>query len=150
MYHFIVRRIVRRSFDHLNQRNYPPVVAMFHPQAHHVFAGDHALGGERHDSAAIGRWYARLFGVFQTLRFDVHDVVVQGLPWNTRVAVQFAVQSTLPDGQIYTNEVSQVIRLQWGKITRMWLYEDTQKLIDGLRVIAAHGNPEATATPITA
>ena len=47
MYKLIVRRIVRRTFARLSKGEYEPIVKQFRPQSRFMFAGEHALGGER-------------------------------------------------------------------------------------------------------
>ncbi|MBZ0310416.1 MAG: nuclear transport factor 2 family protein [Anaerolineae bacterium] len=148
MYHRIVGRMIRQNYAQLNQGNYTAIIQTFHPQMDHSFAGDHALSGTRHRSETIQAWYARLYRLFNGLHLQIQDTVIQGMPWNTKVVVRAAINVTLPDGQPYTNELVQMITLRWGKITRMSLHEDTQKLADTLRAMAAAGIQEAAAAPI--
>lgn len=148
MYHTIVRRQVQKSFAHLNQHNYQPVVASFTPDIHHHFAGDHALGGTRHSAAVASGWYERLFRLFPDVRFTVKNIVVSGLPHNTRVAIQFRVDLAYPGGKPYFNEVAQFITLKWGRIAHMELYEDTEKLVGLLNQLRDSGISEAAAAPI--
>lgn len=149
MYHHIVRSRVLATFAHLNSHDYRPVVDTFGPQITHRFAGDHALGGTRHSRIASQRWYERLFRLFPDLRFFVKNVVVMGLPHHTQVAVQFRVELTDPVGERYENEVAQFIRIRWGKIVHIDLYEDTSKLVRLLNLLNECGTTEAVAAPIT-
>jgi ketosteroid isomerase-like protein len=148
MYHAVVRRIVRRTFYHLNRADYAPVVAMYDPQIVHTFAGDHALSGERRSVPAVKQWYDRLFRVFGQLRFSVQEVIVQGLPWNTSVAVKVNINATLSDGNPYSNVLAMFVELRWGRITAISMHEDAQKLARTLKEIAAQGVAEAAAAPI--
>jgi ketosteroid isomerase-like protein len=148
MYHRIVRRQVKRSFDALNQHDYRPVVENFHPQITHSFAGEHALGGTRHSRSMAQQWYERLFRLFPDMRFDVQNIIIAGLPHDTRIAIEFHVALTPPNGGHYTNTVAQFIRLRWGRIIEVHLHEDTEKLVRLLGVLSAHGISEASAPPI--
>lgn len=148
MYHTIVRQKLVQNFQKLNQGDYESIVMQFSPSTHHIFAGDLALGGERHSRDSVRQWYARLFLVFPDIRFTVRDILIQGWPWRTSVVIQFRVNATLKDGQLYDNEVAQFIRLKWGQIAHMQLYEDTQKLANALHIQAAAGIGEALAPPI--
>ncbi|MEZ4518541.1 MAG: nuclear transport factor 2 family protein [Chloroflexota bacterium] len=148
MYHSIVQRKLTQNFDNLNKGNYEPVVMQFGPAPLHIFAGDLALGGERHSRASVREWYARLFRIFPGIRFAVRNIVIQGWPWRTAIAIQFQVSTTLEDGSAYSNEVAQFIRLEWGRIVYMELYEDTQKLRDALHIQSVAGIVEAQAAPI--
>jgi ketosteroid isomerase-like protein len=149
MYHRIVRRQILTSFAHLNRHDYQPVVASFTPSIQHSFAGNHALGGTRHTQASARQWYERLFRLFPDLRFNLHNIVVAGLPGDTRIAVQFRVELTPPDGGSYFNDVAQFIRLKWGRIVEISLYEDTDKLVHLLQRMSEQGITEASAAPIT-
>lgn len=148
MYHIIVRQKLAQNFQKLNQGDYESIVMQFSPSTHHVFAGDLALGGERHSRDSVRQWYARLFAVFPDMQFTVKNILVQGWPWDTSIAVQFQVSARLKNGQAYSNEVAQFIYLKWGQIAHMQLYEDTQKLADALHVQGAAGVEEALAAPI--
>ena len=149
MYHSVVRRIVRRTFDHLNHADYALVVAMYDPQIVHSFPGDHALSGVRHSVPAVLQWYDRLFRIFGKIQFGVQQVIVQGLPWNTSVAVKVNIGATLKDGRPYTNVLAMFVELKWGRITSISMHEDTQKLAHALNDLAIQGIVEASAAPIT-
>lgn len=58
MYHTIVSRIAKKNFEWVNQRDFRSLLKDCVPNIHHRFGGTHALGGERHDSEALGRWGA--------------------------------------------------------------------------------------------
>jgi len=75
--------------------------------------------------------------------------VIAGLPWDTRVAVRFQVEVNPPQEAPYHNEVAQFLRIRWGRITEMYLYEDTRKLEAFLERLGSRGNTEALASPIT-
>jgi hypothetical protein len=69
MYHAIVGQLVRSSLERLSQGDYSVALTSAAPGAHHVFADDHAVGGERHGRDAFRRWFERLFRLFPGLRF---------------------------------------------------------------------------------
>ncbi|MBL8163051.1 MAG: nuclear transport factor 2 family protein [Anaerolineae bacterium] len=148
MYHQVVRRIIQGAFRHLNQHNPEQVVAMFAPTLIHSFAGESALGGVRSSPETSIQWYQRLFRLFPDLRFKVNSIVIAGQPWDTRAAIQFRVELTPPYGGHYSNEVAQFIRIRWGRITELYLYEDTHKLEGLLSQMAQAGIAEAAAAPI--
>lgn len=148
MYHWIVRRKIAETFGYLNQHDVDKVVGIFDPALTHSFAGESALGGVRKSSALARLWYQRLFRLFPTIAFKVHHVVIAGLPWDTRVAVRFQVEVNTPQEAPYHNEVAQFLRIRWGRITEMYLYEDTRKLEAFLERLGSRGNSEALASPI--
>jgi hypothetical protein len=55
MYHAIVKRIAKKNFERVNQRDFDSLLKDCVPNVHNRFGGTHALGGERHDREAIGR-----------------------------------------------------------------------------------------------
>jgi ketosteroid isomerase-like protein len=128
MYVAIVRRIVRNGFRALSMGNYEQVLQQFHPQVVLSFAGSSPIGGEHHGIDAARAWFAQLFSLFPGVQFTVHDVIVQGWPWNTYVATRFSLTAPHSDGSPYENEGMQFLRLRWGKVMEDRLYEDTQKL----------------------
>jgi ketosteroid isomerase-like protein len=79
----------------------------------------------------------------------VHDVLVAGWPWDTRVATAVTVDVAAVDGSRYQNVVHQFLRLRWGKITEVRTLEDTALLQKALDRLAAAGHSEAHAAPIT-
>jgi len=87
VYSFFVRRRIYAIFDGLSRGDYSVGLGGLADDVHHVFAGEHALGGERHSRDGVRRWFERLFRLFE-LRFDVRQVIVSGLlgicslPWS--------------------------------------------------------------------
>ena len=86
------------------------------PGVHHRFGGAHAIGGERHDSDALRRWFERLARVLPNLHLEINDIWVTGWPWRTMVFVQWDGTATLMDGGPYSQHAVHVITLRWGKI----------------------------------
>jgi ketosteroid isomerase-like protein len=149
MYHWIVRRKIEETFGYLNQHNIDKVVGIFDPALTHSFAGESALGGVRKSVTTARLWYQRLFRLFPDIAFKVHSIVIAGLPWDTRVAVRFQVELNPPQEATFHNEVAQFLRIRWGRIIEMYLYEDTSKLDALLKRMNAVGITEAAASPIT-
>jgi ketosteroid isomerase-like protein len=149
MYHAIVKRICRRNFDLVNQRDYPSVLAGCTPNIHHRFGGDHALGGERHDQQALGQWFGRLGRLCPDLALTVQDVWVKGLPNNTTAIVRWTNQQAFPDGTAYFNHGVHVISMRWGKVTAIDANEDSQAVAVLLAQLVEAGVTEAAARPIS-
>lgn len=152
MYHFIVKQIVRRGFQNVSQGNYEALLAQFHPNLEHRFAGNHALGGERHTVDTMRRWFHRLGRIFPELRFELKQIAVQGWPWNTLVAVEWddwIEQKAFESGQPPYNHGVHFIRLRWGRIAAIHVHLDTQKLEVAFRHRAEQGITEALDPPIT-
>jgi ketosteroid isomerase-like protein len=132
VYKFIVKRIVRRMFAGLSAGNYEPIVKQFGPRSRFYFAGDHALGGERHGPQEVREWFQLVLRLFPGLRIEPRDVVVNGWPWNTVIATRLDISSTRPGGREYRNEGMQLLRLRWGRIAEDLIYEDTLRLQEEL------------------
>src|SRR6266571_9351510 len=128
MYKAIVRRNVRTGFHALSAGDYEQVLRQFHPQVLFSFTGPAPLRGERRGVEAVRAWFQRLFSYFPGIQFTIHQVIVQGWPWNTLVATRFSVAAPRTDGSMYRNEGMQFLHLQWGKVVEDHLYEDTYKL----------------------
>ena len=67
------------------------------------------------------------------MQFTVHHVIIQGWPWNTLVATQLSITAPRADGSVYSNNMMQFVRLQWGRVVEDHLYEDTYKLMGELQ-----------------
>jgi ketosteroid isomerase-like protein len=133
MYTAIVRRIVRTGFAALSVGDYEQVLRQFHPQVIFSFTGPAPLGGEQRGVEAVREWFQRLFSYFPGIQFTVHQVIVQGWPWNTLVATRLSIAAPRPDGSMYRNNAMQFLRLQWGRVVEDQLYEDTYKLASELQ-----------------
>lgn len=148
MYHAIVRRRALGVFEALSRGAWQETIDDIAPNVHHVFAGEHALGGERHSRAAMARWFERLFRLFPRIEFEVHTVAVRGWPWQTTVAVEWSDSGEAADGVRYENHGSHWLRLRWGKVVYVHGYLDTAVIERSCRRMAAAGIDEAAAPPI--
>ena len=148
MYHAIVKRIAKNNFERVNQRDFDSILKDCVPNVYHRFAGTHALGGERHDREAFGRWLGRLARLGPDMKLAVHDVWVKGLPHNTTIIVRWSNTDSLPDGSRYENHGVHIIKMRWGRIVEIDANEDSQAVAESLKMRAAHGLEEAAAQPI--
>jgi ketosteroid isomerase-like protein len=145
----LARRRVRRIFDALGRGDYSLALDGLDEDVHHVFAGDHPLGGERHSRDAVRRWFERLYRLYD-MRFDVRNVFVCGPPWNLQVGVEWLGYATPRVGEPYLNHGAHIIRIRRGKAVYFHAYEDSQKVAEACRLMAEAGIDEAAAAPITA
>ncbi|HEV2815158.1 MAG TPA: nuclear transport factor 2 family protein [Solirubrobacteraceae bacterium] len=148
MYHAIVRRRTTEMFGRLSRGDWETVVGGLAEDVHHVFPGDHPLGGERRTRAAVALWFARLARLFPGHRFEVRRVASRGWPWSTWVAVQWTAELRPQVGEAYVNEGAHWIHLRWGKATSFHAYLDTQRVAAACRAMAESGVEEAAAPPI--
>jgi len=149
MYHFVVRRKLRRAFRDINAGAYDRILAQFTAGHRHVMHGQHALAGERHTAASTASWYGRLQRLMPDLRFELQSVVVTGWPWDTHAFVSWRDHFSLPDGSTGSNQGVHEFELKWGRVHSLVVHCDTGRLQHYCRRMAASGLAEAMAPPIT-
>ena len=147
MYKTLVRRRVRAIVDALSRGDYTVALGGLADDVHHGFAGDHALGGERHSRDAVQRWFERPFRLFE-LRFEIRRVSVSGPPWRMAVAVEWLADVRPKAGEPYINEGAHIIEIRRGKVVYFHAYEDSQKVAHACQRMADAGIEEAAAAPI--
>lgn len=148
MYHYVVRRKLRRAFRDINDGAWARILPQFAVVHRHVMFGEHALAGERHTLVATTRWYERLARVLPGLQFDVGAIAVTGWPWHTRATVTWKDRFRLPDGSLGSNQGVHEFELRWGRVHVMQVHCDTERLARYCKRIAAEGLTEAVAAPI--
>jgi ketosteroid isomerase-like protein len=144
----IVRRRIARVFDLLGHGAWQEIVDGLAPDVHHVFPGEHPLGGERHSRAAVLLWFERLGRLFPGHDFEVERVVVAGWPWEMWVAVQWRARLSPLAGDPYENEGAHWLHIRRGKVVAFHAYLDTQRIAAACAEMAQQGVLEASAAPI--
>jgi ketosteroid isomerase-like protein len=148
MYQAAVRRQMGKVYERLSAGDWEAAVARMAPDVHHVFPGDSALGGERHSKEALERWFARLYRLFPSVRFDVREVLVGGYPWNMWVAVWSVVHLTPAAAEPYANPATQWFHFRRGQVVFMGEFVASHLVHGALLEMAANGIEEAAAPPI--
>jgi ketosteroid isomerase-like protein len=148
MYHIIVKRMLARAFDQVNQGDYHSIVGMMARSFEHTFVGNHALGGTRRTIEATRRWGERLFRLFPGIHFDLGTMIVSGGPWRTQAAVEWQEHNTGADGVDNRNRGVHLVELRWGRVSRIAIFTDTAVLTSNLERLARFGVPEARLPPI--
>jgi ketosteroid isomerase-like protein len=148
VYSYFAAKLARRSFANVQNHNYDELFEALAPNITHRFAGDHSLGGTRHDKETLRRWFERLGRVLPNLQFDVKHVWVKGPPWRTTLIVQWVATATLANGDPYINPGVHIIDMQWGKVLAIDVAEDSQAVAAGLAKQAKAGIAEAAAPKI--
>ncbi len=148
MYHYIVKNLVRKSFQLLNERKFDELTKPLAQDVKHSFAGDHALGGVRHDLVAFKAWLERLGRIMPRLQINIVDIIIKGWPQNTLAIVRWVGTSTLNNGDPYLNKGVHFITIKWGKLTELEVYEDSQAVSSGLEKQHQAGILEAKAPQI--
>jgi ketosteroid isomerase-like protein len=154
MYKTIVRWRVRSLFAEANRGNWQAIIDTLSPTFVYRFVGNTPLGGTRTTKPAMRAWFQRIYRLVPDAQLHPQTIVVEGMPWNTRVMTYVKFRGTMPPvgdsaGAPYENEVMQLMQLKWGRITSVLTIEDTQRFVDILPALAAAGIADATAAPIT-
>jgi ketosteroid isomerase-like protein len=149
LYSYIVKKLIRQSFDHVNNHRWDELLKAVAPNVHQRLPGAHSLGGERHDKETLRRWFERLGRVLPNLHLKVNNIWVKGWPWHTTVFAQWDGTATLLNGDAsYFNRGLHVFTLRWGKVYAIDEFQDSQEVARGLAAQAAAGLKEAVAEQI--
>lgn len=140
MYKFLVRTMIRRNVAALNRGDPDPLLASYAADAVLVFPGTSSWGGEHKGRAAIEAFLCRFIGL--GLTGEVHDILVNGPPWRTRVCVVFSDRATDDTGStVYENRAVLFGKIAWGKLVYQEDFEDTCKVEAFDRYLAQHRQP---------
>lgn len=126
MYKAAVRWMIRRNVAALRDGDVGPTLAGYADDAVLVFPGPSTWGGEYRGKQAIAGFLQRF--VDDGIVGEAHDILVNGPPWRTTVAVLFT--ATARDGHgdlVYDNRAVLFARARWGKIVYQEDFEDTHK-----------------------
>jgi ketosteroid isomerase-like protein len=140
MYKTAIRALVRRGIARLNQGDPSFLLGMASPDAELAFPGDNSWA-TMYRPAEKGRdchvthrgldeagEFAERF-VSEGIQFEIEDILVNGPPWNLRVAIRARdfVPGTSGD-DVYNNRAVAFLELRWGRIVRWEDYEDTERV----------------------
>ncbi len=127
MYKWVVRSLIRRNVRALACGDPGPLLAGYADDAVLVFPGASSWGGEHRGKAAIEDFLQRF--VTAGLEGTVHEILVNGPPWRTTVAVLFTGRARDESGAVvYENRAVLFGRIRWGKIVYQEDFEDTSKI----------------------
>lgn len=146
-YKIILRKKIIDGFRAFSRGDYRPLLALYDDHVHQIFEGDHAVGGERHSKEKVELWFQRFLRLLPS-EFEIQDIFVTGMPWNTRCAVQFQDRVTPKGVMPYTNQGVMLATIRWGKAVDVHIYVDTEKVANALRELAKSGVEEASLPPI--
>ena len=141
MYKASIRAAMRYSIKKLNQGDYRLMLKMAHPDFELAFPGRNSwatmfrpqeTGRQRHAThrgVAEASAFAERF-VAEGIQFQIEDILVNGPPWNTRIAVRAHnfIAGPQGDGDAYNNRALLFLELRWGRLVRWEDYEDTERV----------------------
>lgn len=140
MYKATVRKLVRHGVAKLNAGDPDFLLSLAAPDIELAFAGDNSWSAmhrpvEKGRTAFVthrgideARSFAERF-VAEGIRFEIEEILVNGPPWNTRVAIRAHDYVVGPDGRdSYNNRFVDFIQIRWGRMHRFEVYEDTERV----------------------
>ena len=126
MYKAAVRWMIRRNVEALRRGDPGPLLAGYADDAVLVFPGPSSWGGEYRGKEAIAGFLQRFLE--DGLVGETHDILVNGPPWRTTVAVFFTATARDGSGEVvYDNRAILFARARWGRIFYQEDFEDTHK-----------------------
>jgi ketosteroid isomerase-like protein len=129
LYAWAVRSMLRRNLRRLWAGDPRPLLATYADDVHFVFPGRSSWAADLRGRDEVERWLRRFVRV--GLRFEVHEILVAGPPWNTIVCLWFTDRLTAADGEVvYANRGTILAKIAWGKVTYYEVNEDTQKVAE--------------------
>lgn len=146
MYKAVVRALVRHGAKKLNAGDPSLLQKIAAPDVRLAFPGHNSWaamyrpvvkGRERHDTHRradefIG--FAQRF-VDRGIQFAIEDILVNGPPWKTRIAVRVHVFIPGAAGNdLYNNRAIGYLESRWGRLVKWEDYEDTERVaaLDGV------------------
>ncbi|MFA9564327.1 MAG: nuclear transport factor 2 family protein [Acidimicrobiales bacterium] len=140
MYKAAVRKLVRHGIDRLNAGDPEFLLRLAAPDIELMFAGDNSWSSMHrpiqkrrtafvtHRGADEARSFAERF-VDEGIQVEIEDILVNGPPWHTRVAIRAHDYIAGPDGtDTYNNRFVDFLEIRWGRIVRFEVFEDTERV----------------------
>ena len=141
MYKAAIRALLRYSIKKLNQGDYSMLLKMAHPDFELAFPGQNSWAtmfraqetGRHRFATHRGLDEATAFAerfVAEGIQFRVEDILVNGPPWNTRIAVRAHdfIAGSAGGADIYNNRALLLLEVRWGRLVRWEDYEDTERV----------------------
>lgn len=141
MYKASNRALMRYSIRKLNGGDYSLMLKTANPDFELAFPGQNSwatmfrpqkIGRHRH-ATHRGIEEATAFAdrfVAEGLQFKIEDILVNGPPWNTRIALRVHdfIPGTQGEDDVYNNRALLFLEVRWGRLVRWEDYEDTERV----------------------
>jgi ketosteroid isomerase-like protein len=122
VYAWLVGQVIRRGYAQAVAGQPKMLMMLAAEDVEFVFPGQNSFAGRLRGKDELAAWMARFASM--SPEFDIQDVLVSGPPWNMRVAVRFHDAI----GDDYQNEGVEYLRLQWGKVRKLEVFADTERI----------------------
>ncbi len=127
MYQWLARKLVRRSLRFHLSRDVEGLLGTYADDVHFSFYGNNSWAGEYHGREEVRPWLERFHRI--GLNLTVHEILVSGPPWNTKVCLFLTDDLKDSDGNVvYANRGVIYGTAAWGKMKRYEVFEDTEKV----------------------
>lgn len=141
----LIRYDTRRMMD----GDVEPLLSRYADDATLTFPGESSWGRTYRGKDEIRGFLTRFLDA--GIRGEIEEIIAQGPPWNTRVAIAFNDRAHAPDGTlVYENRAIIRAQIAWGKIRREEVYEDTQRVPALDEYLAAREPAGAASQPSVA
>jgi ketosteroid isomerase-like protein len=139
MYKAAVRGLVRHGIGRLNSGDPRFLLRLAAVDAEIAFPGDNSWAamqrpvekGRHRHATHRGldecRSFAQRFAS-EGIQIVIEDILVNGPPWNTRVAVRAHDYIPGDNADVYNNRVVAFMEIKWGRLHTWEDYEDTQRV----------------------
>jgi ketosteroid isomerase-like protein len=121
VYAWLIGRLIRWGYAQAVRGDTRLLLTLAADDIEFVFPGQNSFAGIYRGKAELDAWMQRFAAL--SPRFEVHDVVVSGAPWNIRAAVRFSDRI----GEQYSNEGMEYLVIRWGRLTKLQVFEDTER-----------------------
>jgi ketosteroid isomerase-like protein len=125
-YEAAFKAILRRSANRFFDGDVDGYLRFYADDAELHFPGDNSWGPVYRGKDEIRGFLERFLSV--GLGGDLHEIVVDGPPWNTTVFVRFTDYGRDAEGTVfYDNSAAIFLKVRWGKVVHEEVFEDTEK-----------------------
>lgn len=146
IYAATTRGLLRRTATRLMDGDVGALLRFYSENAELAFPGDSSWGRVYRGRSEIEGFLRRFLAA--GLRGETHDVLVNGPPWDTRIAIRFTDHARSDDGNlVYANRAIIFMRARWFRIVSEEVYEDTQKVAEFDAYLSSRDRGGGAAAP---
>jgi ketosteroid isomerase-like protein len=126
MQSWLGKLMVTHMMRELNAGNIKPTLRMEAGDVELTFPGSNSWSGVIKGKERVRPWLERFVRV--GLQIFADEVVVKGFPWRSTICIRGHDHCDGPDGKrVYENRYVMWCEVQWGRMKRYEVYEDTEK-----------------------
>jgi ketosteroid isomerase-like protein len=95
MWKWIARRTYTRAIASLSAGDVETLLGQFAEDVHFVFVGESPLGADLRSRNDVREWFGRMLHLLPSARFEPVEILVDGWPWDVRIAARVMIHSTI-------------------------------------------------------